>query len=272
MRLIENLRAGGLALIGPPAPRDGAVTSRALPPWPGWRRAAAAVLLVAIITLLAMIWLDPWWHSIAPTLSPLADRTWHVITDLGLSGWILVPSGVALLVIALFWRCDAPVKAKGLCAMLVARLGYVFLSVALPGTAVDIGKRLIGRARPKVWGTNEWVFHAFGWNAKYASLPSGHSTTAFAAAVAISVIWPRLRVVMWPLAALIAASRVVLNEHRPSDVIAGALVGVLSALLIRTWFARQDLVFRMDATGMVRAEPCPPVGQVLGAFRACFKL
>ena len=73
----------------------------------------------------------------------------------------------------------------------------------------------------------------FSWKVEYASLPSGHATTAFAAAVAVGALWPRTRPVMWAYALVIAVSRVVLTAHHPSDVLAGALVGALGALLVQ---------------------------------------
>ncbi len=59
-----------------------------------------------------------------------------------------------------------------------------------------------------------------------ASFPSGHATQAFAAAAAIVWLVPSLRVPALVLAALVAASRVVLGVHYASDVIVGALVGL----------------------------------------------
>ena len=58
-----------------------------------------------------------------------------------------------------------------------------------------------------------------------ASMPSGHAATAFAAAVAVGLVHPRVR---WPLlflAALVAVSRVWLGVHYLTDVIAGAALG-----------------------------------------------
>ena len=58
-----------------------------------------------------------------------------------------------------------------------------------------------------------------------ASFPSGHATTAFAAAVALTLLVPRAGWWALPLAAVVAYSRVYLGVHYWSDIIAGALLG-----------------------------------------------
>jgi undecaprenyl-diphosphatase len=71
------------------------------------------------------------------------------------------------------------------------------------------------------------------------SFPSGHATTAFAAAAAIAVLCPRAR---WPalaLAALIAVSRVFLGVHFWLDVIAGTLLGVALGVAVATTVRRR---------------------------------
>jgi undecaprenyl-diphosphatase len=95
-------------------------------------------------------------------------------------------------------------------------------------------------------------------------MPSGHATTAVAAAIAIGGIWPRTRIVMWLYAAAIVFSRVAVLAHHPSDVIAGALVALLGTHLLRRWFAARGLVFRATDLG---AKPAPSFGRVAAVLR-----
>jgi undecaprenyl-diphosphatase len=61
---------------------------------------------------------------------------------------------------------------------------------------------------------------------------------------------------------LIALSRVVLTAHFPSDVIAGAVVGVVGVLLVRDWFATRALAFLIGADGIVRPLPGPSPARI----------
>jgi len=54
-------------------------------------------------------------------------------------------------------------------------------------------------------------------------------------------------------AVAIAASRLVLLAHHPSDVVGGALVGLLGALCLRYWFAARQLGFTIEEDGKIVA-------------------
>src|SRR5271170_2500665 len=159
--------------------------------------------------------------------------------------------------------------------MLAARFGFLFLAVAVPGLFVTIVKRLIGRARPYVGSHDDPFFYMpFVWRPEFASMPSGHATTAASAAVAIGAIWPRTRSIMWLYAAIILLSRVVVLAHHPSDVIGGALVGVVGALLLRSWFAARRLGFSQGSGGQgsggIQTFPGPSWRRIKAAAREVF--
>ena len=65
-----------------------------------------------------------------------------------------------------------------------------------------------------------------------ASLPSGHAATAAAAAGVVALLHPRLRLPLAGLVVAIARSRVYLGVHYPSDVLAGAGLGLAIAWLV----------------------------------------
>ena len=90
-------------------------------------------------------------------------------------------------------------------AAVMVRVGFLFVAIGVPGLFATIIKRMIGRARPLVGGSlDPYAFSPFNWPADYASLPSGHATTAFAVLVAFGTLWPRGRTVLWIYALLIA--------------------------------------------------------------------
>lgn len=63
-----------------------------------------------------------------------------------------------------------------------------------------------------------------------ASFPSGHSTASFAVATSLALCWPSATAISIPLATLVALSRIYLGYHYPSDIMAGTLLGIISAI------------------------------------------
>jgi undecaprenyl-diphosphatase len=233
-RILGNFALAVVALARPP---------RAGLPAPS-AHAVAAVLVVGAAIVASMFLLDRTASDWARHLPPWFIEAFEQITDFGLSGWFLYPLGFILLVIAAVASPSSTRLAQGVLAALGARFGFLFVAIALPGLFTTIVKRLIGRARPYVGGyDNPFLYKPFIWQPAYASMPSGHATTAAAAAIAIGALWPRLRPPMWLYALLIMFSRVVVVAHHPSDVLAGALVGTVGALVLRRFFAARRLAF-----------------------------
>lgn len=70
------------------------------------------------------------------------------------------------------------------------------------------------------------------------SFPSGHTATACALAWCLSRMYPNGRFVFWGFATMVAAQRLFAQAHYLSDTIAGAMVGVLVAILINKYRVR----------------------------------
>jgi membrane-associated phospholipid phosphatase len=261
-RFLANVREWlGLLRRPPHAPR-------VRPAWRSPARLALGSLLALALLAGAMALLDAPMIVAVGFLPQWLVGVFNELTDFGTSDWLLAPIGLVLLTIAaLASPALAPVSRLVLAAFTV-RLGFVFAAIALPGLFVTIVKRLIGRARPFIGGhVDPFLYAPFIWRPEYASLPSGHATNVFAALLAVGLVWPRLRAIMLIYALIIAASRVIVLAHHPSDVIAGAVVGTVGALMVRDWFAARRLCFVLDPRGGVRTLPGPSPRRLMKVAR-----
>lgn len=260
-RCLANVTAALTVLVRPPR-------IHAEQPWPlPLRQLGIAAAITLAVFVFGMVFVDAAASTAATKLPRWLISAFDDITDYGKSGWFLWPLGLLFLGLAALPPFLSRVGQLVLAAILV-RVGFLFTAIAVPGLFVTIIKRMIGRARPMVTGeADPYVFSPFIWRADYASLPSGHTTTAFAVLVAFSTLWPRARTVLLIYALLIAASRVVVTAHYPTDVAAGALVGILGALMVRRYFALRRLGFSVGPDGVPHQYPGPSVKRIKSVAR-----
>lgn len=159
-------------------------------------------------------------------------------------GWETLLPGSIVLAACLFlvWR-GRPIGER--LARLGWVMGFVVLSVGGSGILSWLVKNAIGRARPLTADTLVWVQHPLAFTARFASFPSGHATTAGATALALALLFPRRTGLIITACGLVAASRVVVGMHFPSDVAAGFAFGAAVTLLVAAEFLRRGRVFQL---------------------------
>lgn len=145
-----------------------------------------------------------------------------VLSAMGNSAWVLVPAGLVLLL----RLCG---RLRLLAGEAVARCRELFWMVVATGLLADLLKGVLARPRPRLWLreglADPRFFHWF--DAAWASMPSGHTVTAFTLAWLAARWWPQLTGPAFVLACGVAAARVALGAHFVSDVLCGAILVLL---------------------------------------------
>jgi membrane-associated phospholipid phosphatase len=238
------------------------------------RRAARHVLWLsaglgaAIIVLMYAI--DAWEIAQMPKRGTPSLWWVRILTDFGKDEYVLAVLAALLIAIAVVSPALQGIQ-RSLLLGLGTRLQFIFCAVAFSNLITEVLKYCIGRGRPFVGGeANAFHFSHFAGNPAYYSFPSGHATTAFALALAVSAVWPQARIAMAIYALIIAATRLVLLAHHPSDVVAGAMVGIVGAMFVRYWFAARRLGFAIQRDGSIVSLVGPSSGRLKRVARGAF--
>ena len=171
-------------------------------------------------------------------LGPGTIQVFQWITELGKSTGYLVAFFVLFVFFKYYLR--RPIAAN--------RALFLFAAVALSGLTTDLIKPLVGRLRPKLlFEADLYGFEPFRIGYEYNSFPSGHATTVFALAAALSFFFPRWRLPLFSLAAVVGLSRIIVGAHYLSDVMAGAYVGVMTVFALVLFCRRSSWIHcRLD--------------------------
>lgn len=106
----------------------------------------------------------------------------------------------------------------------------LFVGLVSAGISAQVLKHLIGRARPRL--TDDSIFIGPSIRSGYDSFPSGHTTLAFCLAYILSQYFPRYRTPLYLFAVAASLERIEDLAHFPSDVLAGAIVGLIVGKLL----------------------------------------
>lgn len=211
------------------------------------------VLLAVSLILVGLLIVDPFMFEQSKALAPGVRKFFRTITDVGKSNWMLIPTGAAIALAFVLRNRYGGLRNVAAYGLIASTIGFVFVSVGGAGLIANLAKNIIGRARPKLFETaGSLDFELFAFDPDYASLPSGHATNIFALATVIAILWPRGRVLLYTLAAWIAASRVLIGEHYVTDVVLGAILGTVFPYIVRDRFAARRWLFERTPEGGYR--------------------
>ena len=138
-----------------------------------------------------------------------------VFTSLGNGGIVWIVLTIAML-------CWKPTRKYGVASGIALLLSLLFTNLGL--------KPLISRTRP--YYTVEGLIPLVT-SSDLNSFPSGHTSAAFAAGLAWARVLPKkwMRVTAVVQAFLMGLSRLYVGVHYPTDVLVGAIVGTVCAVL-----------------------------------------
>ncbi len=187
-----------------------------------WVLAAGLVLAVGCYFYIDRVWLDfarGWWRD-----TPMRQ---DICSSIGVYG-DFYPFNLLVFIILL--AVGFLMRSRFMMRLAVVSL----LSGALAGGVAVTAKFMLGRPRPRTVlagkspDPNEFCgpFHGAAW----ASFPSGHAATSVGAAVPVLLAVPEIGVPVTIAAACVGGSRVVGLYHYPSDVLAGASLGLFFSL------------------------------------------
>jgi undecaprenyl-diphosphatase len=181
------------------------------------RSPAGRAIVTALVLVLAFA-LDPFFREALLKIQiPAVSILMGWLALLGATPLLLSVTGVLL--IYGIWRDEPALKVVGFLG-----LTTLFFSRIV----ADLLKHLIGRPRPSVLDQDGFQLGP-SFMKGYDSFPSGHAVTIFAMAAVLSYVYPQWKRGWYAAAAMVGLTRVYLDFHFVSDVVAGAILGMLTA-------------------------------------------
>lgn len=133
-----------------------------------------------------------------------------------------------------YWRI--PILLLALCLLIFGKKrGRIAVLLLVLGLTLSdqicnsVFKPLVGRMRPCNVLQN---VHLLIGCSKAFSFPSSHATNIFTGMSLLAFVYPRLKIGLFIIAALVAYSRVYVGVHYPFDVLVGTILGITCAVII----------------------------------------
>lgn len=186
-------------------------------------------LLAGVVVVAAAF---PFDHRVGAALDVMQQPAWKEFAQwcskIG-EGW--VPAVVGIFLAVTYLVLNRPQVA--------AKIFFVTLTCELTGLAVVILRLFFGRARPNnhdvppgfygMWHDGHWILGQF----KFSSFPSGHAATAVGVAAAAWLVHRGWGAVLMVYALAVMWSRIALECHHLSDVLASTVLSIALAVWLK---------------------------------------
>lgn len=182
--------------------------------------------MITNIDHMILLWIEN--HLRYDFLTPF----WKVITLFSEGGYFWIA-------LCLFFLIFKKTRKVGIVMAIAIIMNALVVNVCI--------KNVVARTRP--YDAFEDIIRLIGIQSDY-SFPSGHTSVAFSSVMAMQLAFEkkkqkRLVIYAWILACCIGFSRLYLGVHYPSDVLCGALIGMMSALIakfiVKKWIIKDEI-------------------------------
>jgi undecaprenyl-diphosphatase len=159
---------------------------------------------------------NPFLDGLTSRISNFRGAAFPILVGLSLVMWGLL-------------RSRAKVWRAGTALLITVVLAGAIVSVLKPTFA----RRGPGHEPPPKPGAT-WI------DARYGRFPSSHAAVLFGAATAVAAFLPATAAVGYGFALLVCYERLYRATHFPSDIVAGAWIGIVVARFVVGWLARRE--------------------------------
>lgn len=170
-----------------------------------------------------MDWEFSFLYALQDIRTPALDTVMAFLSDLGNNGILWMAIALLLIILPKWRRGGLQMAASMLFCFIVGNL---------------ILKNAVGRLRPCQIDTTIDLIVKIPYD---SSFPSGHTLHAMTASLSLYFINKKWGIPALVLAVLIAFSRMYNFMHFPTDVLAGAVLGIAGACLMQWIFARKEV-------------------------------
>ena len=109
--------------------------------------------IAASAVLASFLLIDPIILAAVRDLDSGSYTIFRTLTHVGRSNWILIPTGLGILVLYWLRTSEAGSRRRVLQGYATQVLVFIFATIAVSGLAASLVKNVIGRARPKLFDT-----------------------------------------------------------------------------------------------------------------------